>query len=131
MTDDVLWPDPEPVAELAARFRLNGQDARRAHLAHEGTGGDPACEWCVFTEDGYQTHNCRSCTRSIVWATTENGNVMPVDASPDPEGNVVLSRRHDLVRVTVLDQDALFDDGVRRTSHFATCPDADKWRAKR
>lgn len=142
---DFEWPDPVPSTPRDDILRTGmvspevgralapdaGLTARRAHVAHEGTGGDPACEWCVFTEDGYQTHNCRSCTRPIVWAYTVEHNLMPVDASADPAGNVVLSRRAGTVHVTVLDQASLFDDGVRRTSHFATCPDANGWRKTR
>ncbi len=139
---DIEWPDPVPVdvtphgpdngpERVTPRFGVD-QEARRAHLAHESTGGSPGCEWCVFTEDGFQTHNCRSCTRPIVWATTDDGKSIPVDASADPEGNVVLTRtQFGGVRVTVLDQESLFDDGTRRKSHFATCPDADSWRSRR
>jgi hypothetical protein len=148
---DFDWPEPErsPISralspvpapygtaetEFVTRTR-NGQDpgvhSVARHRAHEHSGGDPACPMCVFTVDGFQTQNCRSCQAPIVWATTEDRKSMPVDASTDPAGNVVLARVAGEVRVTVLDQDALFGDGVRRKSHFATCPDADSWRSRR
>lgn len=39
------------------------------------------------------TSRCESCRAEIVWATTSNGNPMPVNANPSPQsGNVTLSR---------------------------------------
>lgn len=131
---DVEWPDPVDFLPIADALPGNLPAAKPAdqHRKHENAGGDPACPMCVFTPDGFQTQNCRSCTAPIVWAVTDDNKMMPVDAGADPEGNVVLSRSgFGAVRVTVLDQDALFGDGTRRKSHFATCPDGDAWRSKR
>lgn len=129
---DVEWPDPVRSWPVKPGGVIEYKLISDAHRRHGGTGGDPECPMCVFTEDGFQTHNCRSCTAPIVWATTTELKLMPVDASADPEGNVVLGRGPaGVVTVTVLDQDALFGDGARRTSHFATCPDGDAWRSKR
>lgn len=44
---------------------------------------------------------CRSCGAPIIWCLTKNGKKMPVDF---PESN------------------------EPTTSHFATCPDGEKWR---
>lgn len=78
---------------------------------------------------------CRSCTAPIVWASTSDGNAMPVDADPTPPGTVVFTGRDHIdtgihrPEVVVLTQDDLFTDPTsRHTSHFATCPDADTWR---
>jgi hypothetical protein len=73
---------------------------------------------------------CSSCGSEIIWAKTENGKAMPLDAAPvDP---------------TKVDGTCLLIDGVARfgaidaptrepryVSHFATCPNAAKHRRKR
>ena len=61
---------------------------------------------------GLQISRCRSCGAEIVWMKTDLGKNIPVDADDvvDPEA-------------TVFDPDTM-------TSHFATCPDANKWRKK-
>lgn len=51
------------------------------------------------TEDNQA--ECRSCGDPVLWCTTAKGKKMPVDI---PEGD------------------------EPTTSHFATCPDGDKWR---
>lgn len=74
-----------------------------------------------------QQSKCRSCDASIVWATVaESGKRMPLDAEPDPTGLVgIISEQP--VKIVVHGQ-ATLDDGVRYTSHFATCPDHNDWR---
>lgn len=68
---------------------------------------------------------CRSCGAPIRWAKTVDGNRMPVDFDPDPEGNLELRRSgFDLVAVVVTPR----PDAVLYRPHFATCPDADEWR---
>lgn len=78
---------------------------------------------------------CRSCGAPIIWITTKAGKAIPCDAEP------IFFNLADLD-----DKDAKFlikDDGevakgivnpagdlVGHTSHFATCPQADKWRRK-
>ena len=158
---DVEWPPPVPVRAPGMTPRLPvvdvsafGEDAARdqdgaatraaivdrdttiaAHKRHAATG-DPACPMCVFTADGFKTDNCGTCHAPIVWATTEAGKSMPVDAEIVPDGNVTLVAPttrwpNEPVIAVVLDQESLFGDGPRRVSHFATCPDADAWRSKR
>lgn len=79
---------------------------------------------------------CRSCGAGITWAVTGTGKRMPVDAEPDPNGNVVL---HDpttpggppvaaVVPRRLGDPPPVF---ARYTSHFATCPHADDHRRTR
>lgn len=79
---------------------------------------------------------CRSCRAPIVWATTEQGKSMPIDAGPVDNGNVYyLDQKSSPPRVRVLagpqptlEEDADSADGLRYLSHFATCPQADQWR---
>jgi hypothetical protein len=57
---------------------------------------------------------CRACNAPLVWATSENGRPMPLDAKP--EKRVVVG-----------------GDGVGRVvtthvSHFVTCPKAGEFR---
>lgn len=60
---------------------------------------------------------CRSCGKSILWVATSTGKRMPLDA--DPERRFVIQAGTDPMVAT-----------VRNTyqSHFASCPQADKWR---
>lgn len=86
-----------------------------------------------MTED-----ECRSCRAKIVWATTEQGKSMPVDAEPVEGGNVYyLDQKSSPPRVRVLadPQPTLEEgvdsaDGLRYVSHFATCPQAEQWRKR-
>lgn len=82
--------------------------------------------------EGFEIRNCRSCDAPVIWATTGQGKAMPVDAEPTEEGNVELTPGS-LGRgpaATVLTGPALFS-GPLRTSHFATCEQADEWRRSR
>ena len=56
--------------------------------------------------------NCRSCGREIVFMRTSAGKIIPVDADSVAEEETA---------------DAIFEYG-RHISHFATCPDANKFR---
>lgn len=55
---------------------------------------------------------CRSCKARIVWLRTQDGKNMPVDAETVEEGDTSW-------------------DNTKHTSHFATCPNADKHRKAR
>jgi hypothetical protein len=82
---------------------------------------------------GYRTTSCRSCGAEIVWARTERDKRAPIDAEPNPLGDVVLiwheGDREPLAIFGVPDE--AFEEWQRHTSHFATCPDADHWRHRR
>lgn len=78
---------------------------------------------------------CGSCGAPIVWTITDAGERMPCDAHPVAGGNVRIiaapdgsPARSKVVGNTIdlFDPD---DDGTRYVSHFATCPQADEWRA--
>lgn len=63
---------------------------------------------------------CRSCRAPIVWLTTEKGHLIPVDAETYIHGDGVST--HGVDRFSPL---------RGHVSHFATCPDATKWRKRR
>lgn len=75
---------------------------------------------------------CRSCGESILFFPTAASSgliTMPVNATPDPKGKLVLTKG----QLVVLTGD-LFDkppDGVRYTSHYATCSDGTMFRKKK
>ena len=72
---------------------------------------------------------CRSCLEPIVWATTAEGNKMPLDAEPHEEGNVRLLEDGTCEVVGPLETLIAAGEGVRlHRSHFATCPEAAHWR---
>lgn len=56
---------------------------------------------------------CKSCSAEIVWLVTSLNKMIPVDAD------------------SIDDHGAEVFDPDQMTSHFATCPDADKWRKKK
>lgn len=69
---------------------------------------------------------CRSCGAPIVFAITEKGRRMPLDANPDPAGEWTVTAWGDLKPA---------DDSTpaeeRRTSHFVTCPQGRAWSDRR
>ena len=75
---------------------------------------------------------CRSCQGSIEWATMPTGRLMPIDALPDPSGNLAVKRdeRRELRGRVVTDAEPLRGDEKPATSHFATCPNADQHRRR-
>jgi hypothetical protein len=75
---------------------------------------------------------CQSCKAWIIWAVTERGRRMPVDAQMNIGGTLVLCYEVDeLDRPTsgqmVLQAPADYR-GPKWISHFATCPKASAWR---
>lgn len=79
---------------------------------------------------------CRSCAAPIVWAVTTAHRRMPLDPTPDPAGNVVMTaaietdddgRLLPVVRV-LHDGDTHYGDRYR--PHFATCPRAADHRSR-
>ena len=73
---------------------------------------------------------CRSCGARIEFAVTEKGKRMPLDHQPDPNGKLVWDRLAGTVRY-YSDVISLGPNEVRMTSHFASCPDADRHRSRR
>lgn len=65
------------------------------------------------------TSQCRSCGKVIVWLKTSRGKSIPVDlpaTMKDPD-------------MGAFAPGTLFD-ATKHISHFATCPEAKKWRKK-
>jgi hypothetical protein len=86
---------------------------------------------------GLMSEHCRSCGAAVIWAHTERGKRMPIDAEPVGHvggGNIQLMHREGLPPLAVyLGQDTIahlegFQMERLHTSHFATCPHAKKWR---
>ena len=67
---------------------------------------------------------CRSCGAPIEWAVTDAGKMIPLDADPVPEGNLVVEAGKSRAR-TVDDPGVVF-----WRTHFATCPNADEHRRR-
>lgn len=80
---------------------------------------DKAWYWDLFIiyrgkmiEREIRISECRSCKADIVWLKTQSGKNIPVNVED------------------IVDNGAEIFDPDTMTSHFATCPDADKWRKK-
>lgn len=70
---------------------------------------------------------CSSCGASIIWLKTPKNKSMPLDATPDPKGNVVI--RDGLAVVLTAVEKAKPLDGKRRfLAHWASCPSAQQHR---
>jgi hypothetical protein len=75
--------------------------------------------------ENFEATNCRSCGALIIWARTDKGRAMPVDAQMELNGNLALYKEGNVTRVKVVDSGYV---GLRHRPHFATCPHADEWR---
>ena len=87
-----------------------------------------------------ETNHCRSCGAPIIWAVTENGKRMPVDATPREDGNILLieypaSALGDGYIEAAYVQSSLFEEWDveapeprRYVSHFASCAQSKGWR---
>lgn len=78
--------------------------------------------------------NCRSCKAPIIWAYSEAGNPMPIDAEPSDDGNIELLH-DDNGRIDAQVISPLFlatpTTAQRHKAHFATCPNAAEHRKTR
>lgn len=79
---------------------------------------------------------CGSCKAAIRWVTTEGGKNMPLDWDPTETGNVVPRVVEGDVRTEVRahilrDDEQPRPDENRYSTHWQTCPDADKHRKGR
>jgi len=78
---------------------------------------------------------CNTCGAPMYWARTRDGKAIPIDVKPTPKGNILLTynqSRDDLnAKVYAPNNTHNIPPGRNRyTSHFATCPDADKHRRR-
>lgn len=85
-----------------------------------------------MTTPTFATENCRSCAALIIWAETERGRSMPVDAQPSADGSIRLHAREQYRSplAVVLPVAKRFGLTNLHTSHFATCPHAARWRQR-
>ena len=78
---------------------------------------------------------CRSCDAEIVWATSATGKAMPLNAKPDPMGNVRLFGAAGARSAVVLAGEKL--EAARSSGallfmpHHATCPEGLAWRKRK
>lgn len=80
------------------------------------------------------------CGAAIVWARSVNGKPQPLDAKPDPKGNIVLDLDTEPPTARVVSKSVL--ETYRReaaakgielelyTAHHGTCPRADEFRKR-
>lgn len=77
---------------------------------------------------------CRDCGASIIWCVSENGRRAPVNADPVTDGNVFiyLQDGEPIAQVLTKEKRArAVELGTQlRTSHFATCPNAQARRRR-
>lgn len=77
---------------------------------------------------------CRSCRQAIFFVPTGKslgGSLMPVNHTPDPNGNLRISLVAGQLLAYVTEQAELPltpDDETRWMPHWATCPDEAQWR---
>lgn len=69
-----------------------------------------------------KTQKCRSCGADIIWALSDHGKRMPVNAEMASGSGFVLEGDPPRARLSVGEAVHL--------SHFATCPQAGKWRKR-
>ena len=76
---------------------------------------------------------CRSCSAAIEWGKDPAGKRVPVDADGRADGNLAVQEAAGggPLHVRYLRKDGVLTHHEwRATSHFATCPDAAKWRER-
>lgn len=63
--------------------------------------------------------HCRACGAEMIWAKTTRGRALPLDAKPDPKGNVTLDESG---LATVYGAALPPDNATIYMPHHATCP---------
>lgn len=76
----------------------------------------------------HKVDRCKSCTARIIWAQTERGRNQPVDAEPDPAGNLRLEARPGRPPLATVVSPRLRFGLKLRLPHHATCPDGRRWK---
>lgn len=75
---------------------------------------------------------CKACPAAIRWVTTSAGRKMPIDAEPNVfTGTIILKTNSSGEEIAHhIDRKKSHVDGPYYTSHFATCPEAQRFRKK-
>jgi hypothetical protein len=92
---------------------------------------DPSPEEVDLIDKAGVVTKCESCQADIVWAHTEKGKMMPLDAEPSPVGRLrkITIEPDGAPLVHHLTMKEIPTNTARTyVSHFVTCPDADSWR---
>lgn len=67
---------------------------------------------------------CVACRAKIRWATVEpSGKRIPLEAYPEPDGNLYVVKTHPLTVRVVRHRDTIPPGATRYNAHFTTCPD--------
>ena len=72
-----------------------------------------------------QIAKCKSCGKEIFFARTVNNKIIPINAQPCDDGNIVIENEVALVVREGID---LFEDRPKYKSHFVDCPQAAQHR---
>jgi len=79
-----------------------------------------------------QIDKCLQCGARIIWVfATATGRRMPMDAATDPKGTWIIETCGPDYYARCVGKDFTKYAGIRHKSHFATCPDANRFRVKR
>ena len=76
---------------------------------------------------------CRSCGAEVLWAETTGGKRIPLDPEPVAAGALLVVKRRmspsgELVPLVRPVRRGEAPASPRYQTHFASCPDADRWR---
>lgn len=80
--------------------------------------------------------HCKTCGQPIIFATTETGALMPIDANPHPNGRLKLERDRNWHHVTILKEGTLELAAAHRDRtplhqpHWVTCTHPDQHRRR-
>ena len=75
-----------------------------------------------------ESGKCALCDATILWANSEAGHVLVVDAEPSPQGDIII--KDGVGHVTTGDLWEQFHGGTRYRQHAATCPRQKKGKKK-
>jgi hypothetical protein len=73
---------------------------------------------------------CKACNGELLWTTTATGKLMPLDVAVDKEGNVYVEDGCGYVLSDESLNAAREANRPLHKSHFATCPEADRFRRR-
>lgn len=76
---------------------------------------------------GQNIDKCRSCNAPIRWVRMPSGKANPLDAQPSEKGNVRIEENE---IGKIVPKDEMIAGEPLYLSHFATCPNAAKYRRK-